>query len=189
MSSSTRCALTLLLCAGLLSAQDSKTVGQGASLQLSKEFRKAALRCLDANMNLSGASLDVMVASGPGGSEAETREKESEFAAIKLDASRQLTEAKIAAESPDEKKVYQLLKAEYELTPTGTESLERQERYNTGSAQCRLEARTIIDPENEDLPDIKKHVDASVKKDFGPSIGCLAIKAALDKEAAAALKR
>ncbi len=174
VSPSTRCALTVLLCAGLLNAQDSKGVGQSAPLQLSKEFRKAALRSVEANRSLGAASLDVMIAGGPGGSEADRRQKESEYAAIKLDASKQLTEAKIEAESPDEKKVYQLLKAQYELTPTGTESLKDQERYLTGAARCRMEVLTIIDPDNQDLPKMKKHVGDRMPggKGSGGQRGC-----------------
>jgi len=178
VSSSTMGALSLLLCAGVLNSQDSKSVGQSTPVQITKELRKAALRSVEASRSLAASSLDVMAASDPGGSVAERQEKELEYSAIKRDASKQLTEAKIEAESPDEKKVYQLLKAQYELTPTGTESLKDQRRYMAGVARCRMEVLTIIEPDHEDLPQMRKNVVET---------GCLAIKAALDKEATAAV--
>ncbi len=174
MSLVTKCAFVIVLCTGLLHAQDSKSDGQSAPIQISKDFRKAALRSVEASRSLAAASLDVMMAIGPGGSAADTRQKESDYAAIKLDAAKQLTEAKIEAESPDEKKVYQLLKAQYELAPDGTESFKDLGRLTTGTARCRMEVLTIIDPDNEDLPQMKKNVG---------NIECLAIKAAIDKEA------
>ncbi len=56
-------------------------------------------------------------------------EWESECAAIKLDASKMLTEARIQAESADEKKVYQLLKAQYDLAPSGFEKPEERRKF------------------------------------------------------------
>jgi hypothetical protein len=143
--------------------------------ELTGYSRKAALRSVEANKRLAAASLDVKLANLEAERTHEKPDQTSEYAEIKLDASKALTEAKIEADSPDDKKVYALLKAEYELTPIGSESDKDYKRYSIGTARCRVEVLTIIDPDE---------VNEKFRKAVG-DVGCLAIKAAMDKEAAA----
>ncbi len=168
MNLSTKCALAVLLCAGFLNAQSTPP-------QISKEFRKASLLSVEAEKRLDDSGLDVMIASGPVSSESDRKEKESEYAAIKLDTSKQLTEAKIEAESPDEKIVYALLNAGYEMTLTGAAtvwSFDIKLHARKAAARCRMEVLTIVDPDE---------VDENLRK-LASDTGCLAAREAVNKE-------
>jgi hypothetical protein len=174
MKVSIKGALAILLCAGLLNAQDSKDT-KSVPPQIAKEFRKAALLSVEAERRQDDAGLDVMIASGPMSSDADRREKESEYAAINLDTSKQLTEVRIEMESSDEKNIYALLKSGYQMTVTSAgvswpSAIKIHARK--AAARCRMEVLTIIDPEevNESL------------RNLASDVACLAASEAVSKE-------
>lgn len=149
---------------------------QNASLALGKDFRKAALRSSDAILKLHG---DAVLAAVSHYMPDVTNEKaEGEYLISERDASKTLTEAKIEAESPDEKQFYQLLE-DYEGVADSVRYINpmsekvKEERYFAVFLQCSFEVESVIDPD-----EITKEMTAAAK--LSPS--CLDGYARLKKD-------
>jgi hypothetical protein len=137
-------ALFLCLCAG--------AVESAPIVNLSKEFRKAALKCVDASQRLYFAGRGM---------------NPNTYDLIRLDAQKLLSDAKAEAETVDDKHVYKLLDALFsfsDLAANSPEHIDNWLHYTPSVEQCSFEVRVIIDPDS---------VDDSQRKAAAGRVGCL----------------